>query len=147
VKSLWQPASRAELLARAARLTPAHRPRWGRMTVEQMLSHLVQTCRMGTGELPVRPVKLVTRHWPLNVLIAYFMPFPRGLPTVKPLIARAPEGLDRDLATLAECLDAFARSAGRTQWPEHPALGRLSGRAWAVLGWRHMDHHLRQFGV
>lgn len=147
MKSLWQPAVRAALLARAARLTPEHRPRWGRMTADQMVSHLVQTCRMGTGELPVRPVKLFTRHWPLNVLIAYFMPFPRNLPTVKPLIARAPQGIARDLATLAECLEAFARSRERTDWPEHPALGRLSGQAWARLGYRHMDHHLRQFGV
>lgn len=147
MKSLWQPAVREELLVRARRLTVDHRPRWGRMTAEQMVSHLVQTCRMGTGELPVRPVKLFTRHWPINVLVAYFMPFPRNLPTVKPLVARPPEGIHRDLATLAECLEAFARSAGRTEWPEHPALGRLSGRAWARLGWRHIDHHLRQFGV
>lgn len=147
MKSLWQPAVRAELLARAARLTPDHRPRWGRMTADQMVSHLVQTCRMGTGELPVRPVKLLTRHWPLNVLIAYFMPFPRNLPTVKPLLARPPEGMQRDLATLAACLESFARSTQRTDWPEHPALGRLSGQAWARLGYRHMDHHLRQFGV
>ena len=147
MKSLWQPSARAELLARAARLTPDHRAQWGRMSVDQMLSHLVQTCRMGTGELSIRPVKLFTRHWPLNVLIAYFMPFPRNLPTVKPLIARPPEGMQPDLATLSECLESFARLEQRTSWPEHPALGRLSGRAWARLGYRHMDHHLRQFGV
>lgn len=147
MKSLWQPAARAELLARAARLTADHRPRWGRMTVEQMLSHLVQTCRMGTGELPVAPVRLFVRHWPLNVLIAYFMPFPRSLPTMKVLIARAPEGMEPDLSTLAECLESFARSRHRRDWPCHPALGKLSGRAWARLGYRHMDHHLRQFGV
>jgi hypothetical protein len=31
--------------------------------------------------------------------------------------------------------------------PEHPAFGRLSGRAWGALVYRHMDHHLRQFGL
>jgi len=31
------------------------------------------------------------------------------------------------------------------EWPEHPAFGALSRRAWGVLIYRHMDHHLRQF--
>ena len=112
-----------------------------------MLSHLVQTCRMGTGELPVRSANLFVRHWPLNALIAWFMPFPRGLPTMKALISRPPEGMDLDLATLSDCLESFARSTHRSDPPQHPALGKLSGRAWARLGYRHMDHHLRQFGV
>jgi hypothetical protein len=33
------------------------------------------------------------------------------------------------------------------EWPEHPAFGRMSRRVWGVLGYRHLDHHFRQFGV
>ena len=33
------------------------------------------------------------------------------------------------------------------EWQEHPAFGRLARRAWGVLAYRHLDHHLRQFGV
>jgi hypothetical protein len=32
-------------------------------------------------------------------------------------------------------------------WPEHPVFGKMTPRAWRVLGYRHMDHHLRQFGI
>jgi hypothetical protein len=32
-------------------------------------------------------------------------------------------------------------------WPPHPILGRLSRGQWMRWGYRHMDHHLRQFGV
>jgi Protein of unknown function (DUF1569) len=32
-------------------------------------------------------------------------------------------------------------------WPEHPVFGEMTPRAWCVLGYRHMDHHLRQFGI
>lgn len=147
MKSLWEPAVRTQLLARAARLTADRRPRWGRMTAEQMLSHLVQTFRMGLGELAVPTARLPTRHWPINVLIAYFVPFPKNLPTVPELMARPSGSIERDLESLAGYMELFSRAEGRTEWPEHPALGRLSGRAWARLGFRHMDHHLRQFGV
>jgi hypothetical protein len=32
-------------------------------------------------------------------------------------------------------------------WPDHPVFAKMSRKAWCVLGYRHMDHHLRQFGV
>jgi hypothetical protein len=33
------------------------------------------------------------------------------------------------------------------KWPEHPAFGKLSPRAWGVLIYKHLDHHLKQFGA
>ena len=32
-----------------------------------------------------------------------------------------------------------------TRWPEHPFFGPLTRKDWGVLGYRHSDHHLRQF--
>jgi hypothetical protein len=29
----------------------------------------------------------------------------------------------------------------------HPYFGKLSPEEWAILKWKHYDHHLRQFGV
>ena len=33
-----------------------------------------------------------------------------------------------------------------TQDP-HPFFGRMTGEEWDRLLWKHLDHHLRQFGV
>jgi hypothetical protein len=44
-------------------------------------------------------------------------------------------------------MDRFAARGQDGPWVDHPAFGRLSPRAWGVLVYRHMDHHLRQFGV
>lgn len=145
--TLSNEASRRALLARARKLTPESRPLWGKFTVDGMLAHVVETFRMGLGELPVRSKKLAMRHWPLNVLIVYLLPMPRGLPTARELIARPPESLNSELATLETYMDKFGRAQDRREWPEHPALGRLSRRAWGRLGYKHVDHHLRQFGV
>jgi hypothetical protein len=46
-----------------------------------------------------------------------------------------------------ELLDRAASARTTDTWPEHPAFGKLSTRAWGVLIYRHMDHHLRQFGA
>ncbi|HVG42870.1 MAG TPA: DUF1569 domain-containing protein, partial [Chitinophagaceae bacterium] len=31
--------------------------------------------------------------------------------------------------------------------PQHPFFGKLTADEWANLAYRHLDHHLRQFGV
>jgi hypothetical protein len=147
MRTLCNEASRQEILARARKLTPASRALWGKFTVDRMLAHVVESCRMGLGELPVKSKKLPIRHWPLNVLIAYFLPIPKGLPTARELIARPPVSLSGELASLEGELEKFGRAQDRRIWPEHPALGKLSRRAWGRLGYKHFDHHLRQFGV
>jgi Protein of unknown function (DUF1569) len=145
--SLLKEVSRRDLVARARKLTPESRPLWGKFTVDRMLAHIVEACRMALGELPVKSKRLAIRHWPLNVLVVYLAPIPKGLPTARELIARPPETLNRELATFETYMDKFGRAGERREWPEHPALGKLSRRAWGRLSYRHFDHHLRQFGV
>ena len=149
MKSLWQEKSRRELLARAHRLTPASTPRWGKFTVDQMLAHLVEGFRMSMGEIAVKPrrVKLPIRHWPLNVLFILLVGMPKHAPTARELIARPPRAVDEELRALDEYMARFAAMKPRTDWPAHPFFGRLSRRTWGVLGYKHADHHLRQFGV
>lgn len=147
MNSLLKEASRRDLLARAGKLTPDSRPLWGKFTVDRMLAHLVDSYRMGLGELPTKSRRLAMRHWPLNMLVIYVVPWPKGVPTARELIARAPEKFELELATLERYIDEFGRVADRPEWPEHPAFGRLSRSTWGFLTYRHTDHHLKQFGV
>lgn len=147
MKTLWEENTRQTLLARARRLTPESRARWGRFTVERMVSHLVDAMRMGLGEIPVKPKKLPIRHWPLNVLFIHLVGMPRNAPTAREIVSRPPRPMEDELRDLEMLLDRFASMRARCDWPVHPALGRLSSRTWGVLGYKHIDHHLRQFGV
>jgi hypothetical protein len=51
------------------------------------------------------------------------------------------------VADLKALVDRFTPRGAGGRWPEHPAFGKLTERAWGVLVYRHMDHHLRQFGA
>jgi hypothetical protein len=145
--TLWKEESRRQVLTRARKLTPDSRALWGKFTVDRMLAHVVETFKMALGELPVRPKNLPLRHWPLNLLVIYFAPWPKGLPTARELIARSPESFERELASLERYMATLVGAADRKDWPAHPAFGKLSRRSWGRLGYRHLDHHLRQFGV
>ena len=148
MKSLWEDGTRRELLARARRLTPEHRARWGKFTVDRMLAHLVDAFRMGMGEIEVRPRKIpLLGTWPFNVLFIRLVGMPKNAPTVREIVQRPPLTIEAELRELEAAMDRFAAQRDRKQWPVHPAFGKLSRRSWGVLGYVHTDHHLRQFGV
>ena len=146
-KSLWTESTRQEVVSRINRLTPDTKPLWGKMDARGMLSHLLDWMRMATGELPIRQRNLVIRHPPLKQFVIYWMPFPKGVPTAPELISRTSSDFAADVATLCSQIEAYGAMATRADLPIHPAFGRMSNRAWGVLGYRHTDHHLRQFRV
>jgi hypothetical protein len=112
-----------------------------------MVCHLADSLRMAMGDLPVEPKRLPIRYPPLKQLIIYVAPFPKGAPTAPELLTRAPREWTSDVADVQALLNRAARTATTDGWPEHPAFGALSKRAWGVLIYRHMDHHLKQFGA
>jgi len=102
---------------------------------------------MAAGELPCTPKNLPIRYSPLKELIIYALPFPKGAPTAPELLERAPGEWSADVTELRTLLKQFAKRGPAGTAPEHPAFGRMTGRHWGVLVYRHTDHHLRQFGV
>ena len=112
-----------------------------------MLAHLSDSLRMTLGDLPVPSWNLPIRHFPLKQLMIYWLPFPKGVRTAPELIKRTPPDWASGIAELQTLLERFAARAVGGDWPDHPAFGRMSGEAWGVFVYRHMDHHLRQFGV
>lgn len=147
MKSIFEPEVRHELLDRIAQLSPERPARWGRLDAPRMVTHLIESARMAAGELPVVPRRLPLRFYPLNHLVVYYAPFPKGAPTVPELLARRPATWTDDVATLRGLIEQVAARDPEGDWPEHPAFGRLSGKGWGVLIYRHFNHHLTQFGV
>jgi hypothetical protein len=147
MKTMFDEQARGGILARAARVTADTRPLWGTMNAEMMLAHLVENLRMGLGETQVKSKRLPIRFTPLRQLIVYWLPFPKGAPTAPELLPSDRRSVDVSKRELARLATAFGERASRKDWPPHPAFGNLGRRGWGVLAWRHMDHHLRQFGV
>jgi hypothetical protein len=144
MKSIWNPEDRRQLHDRLAALRPDS-PRRSQPVMNA--AHLADALRMALGDLPCESKKLPIRYPPLKQLIIYWLPFPKGAPTAPELISRIPATWTAEVADLAGLLERMARQPRDAAFPEHPGFGRLSRRAWGVLVYRHMDHHLRQFGV
>jgi hypothetical protein len=146
MKTIWKQDDRQELRARVRRLTPRHAAKWGKMTAPAMVAHLNDALRMATGELAVAPKKVPLRFPPLKQLGIYWVPIPKNLPTIPELIVRPPRDFTIEVTDLDHQLDTIERRGPGAMAPAHPAFGRMTGKAWGALVYRHMDHHLRQFG-
>ena len=147
MKSIWQEDTRRELHDRMERLVWNRQAEWGRFTAPKMVCHLADSLKMAMGDLQVTPKRLPIRYPPLKQLIIYLAPFPKGAPTAPELLVREPQEWAHDVADVQALLDRAAGCRTTDAWPEHPAFGKLSRRAWGVLVYRHMDHHLKQFGA
>jgi hypothetical protein len=54
---------------------------------------------------------------------------------------------DEDRGELIELLDRYRATTPEEIQASHPVFGRIKPNDWDVLVWRHLDHHLRQFGA
>lgn len=145
--SLARTAEREEIRARLSYLSPGDERRWGTMDAPRMLVHITDGLRMALGELPCKPKKAPwARVFPLKQLIVYWFPWPKEAPTARELVARPPGPWEEEMERCLQLLHRFATEDTPSQWPDHPLFGRMDARQWGILGYRHIDHHLRQFG-
>jgi hypothetical protein len=75
-------------------------------------------------------------------------PMRRNSPTMKELVVQDSRDLGTERQRLCGLIDRFAAAgpAGCTTHP-HSFFGRLAPQEWAILMYKHLDHHLRQFGA
>ncbi len=92
-------------------------------------------------------LKLPLRYPLLKQLVIYWLPWPKGVPTAPELMCTDLFDWATERSAVIQLIHSFEKRDPGAPWPVHPAFGRLTSRAWGVLGYRHMDHHFRQFGI
>jgi hypothetical protein len=145
--SLNDSSVRRELVRRARLLEPDTIALWGRMTCPQMLAHANDMLRMCVGDITTEFQKLPFRFPVVKHLAIYWLPWGKGIPSAPELFRTTDLDWNEEQRVLPELLERVARRDPAVPLPLHPFFGKISPRAWAVLGYRHTDHHLRQFGV
>lgn len=143
---LHDPSVHSSLLNRLNGLRADSRGQWGKMSVDQMLRHVNEALESVLGR--VQPVKVNT---PLPKAVLRFMvlnaPWPKGAPTNPRFLATDTHDFNTELTRCRRLIaEVVARPIDQIG-ANHPVLGRLTGRAHSRLHAKHLDHHLRQFGV
>jgi hypothetical protein len=151
MKTWFDASDRRAVVGRLDGLKPTSTPRWGRMTAHQTLCHLADPIRVALGEKVAAPVSGPLRVPGLRHAVVWILPWPKGAPTAPDFLAgkgmTKPTNFQRDKRTLLILFDRLASLSDKGPIPEHPLFGAIGRSGWGRLMWRHVDHHLRQFGL
>lgn len=151
MKSIFDPSTLQDLRTRLAAMTPHSRRRWGRMSAQQAVCHLSDWFRGLLGDRPI-PGKEPGPGIKLLRFMAFStpLPWPRGFPTApmqdQEKGGTPPAEFTADVAELDSLMVRFAETGGVGLLP-HNRWGNLSPGMWGRYGYRHVNHHLRQFGL
>jgi hypothetical protein len=149
MKSLYEPATAEHILARIDRLQPTTQRQWGKMDVAQMMAHCSNAMELACGKLAVKRSLIGRLIGPrVRHMLTDDKDFPRNSPTAKELKIADARDFTREQARLKDLVRQFhsAGEANCTRNP-HPFFGPLTPTEWSSGMYKHLDHHLKQFGV
>jgi len=151
MKNLYQDSRAQEVKNRIWQLRPDSKRQWGKMTAPQALAHCAVGMEIAAGDRV--PSKLGLHVRILGKIIKPMAlgndtPMRRNSPTSPEFLMKDECDLRAEQERLCCLIDRFS-AAGPEGCTEHPHsfFGRLTPSEWSELMYKHLDHHLRQFGV
>lgn len=151
MNNLFDPSDVSALVQRIENLAPANQRQWGKMNAVQMLAHCNKSMETVMGKHSMKRVfigKLMGSFWKPMVLGK--KPFGKNSPTDKSYIFTNTNELDfeKEKSKLVDSVNEFfTGGASKCTTHPHPFFGSFTPEQWAVFQWKHLDHHLRQFGA
>lgn len=150
MRTLRNENDRNEILSRVERLTGTETPAWGKMNVNQMVSHLIQANELPfVASVPDRSNFLARTI--IKPLVLYVLPMPKEVKTSPQMSqledGRKPMEFAADKATLTDSINKLGNLPLDEKCLDHPFFGKMNAKQWATIAHKHIDHHLKQFGV
>jgi hypothetical protein len=150
MKNLFDPASVEQIKGRLENLRPESKRLWGKMSPAQAVAHCALSMEWAVGDsIPEgMPLMRVLGFLVKPLVLNDDKPMRRNSPTAKTLVIQDGRDLAVERVRLLGLIDRFATAgpAGCTK-NAHSFFGKMTPEEWAILTYKHLDHHLRQFGV
>ncbi len=150
MKTIRNEADKARLIARINKLNGDEKALWGKMSVNQMVSHLVQAGEMPFGHELKSQSNFVSRNI-VKTLILYVLAMPKEVKTSAEMnqqeYGRKPLEFAEDKNTIINLTNKIGSLSEEFKCFEHPFFGKMNAKEWAIIAYKHTDHHLKQFGV
>lgn len=149
MNSIYDNVANEAMIERINKLTPDSKALWGKMTVDQMLSHCIAPIdlALGNSELKVNfMMQLLGKLLKKKILNSN--EFKKNSPTAPSFIRKNKYDFEKTKSELINKFSSFSELKHQAiKNTEHPFFGKMSFEDWDKLHWMHLDHHLRQFGV
>lgn len=150
MQNIFDPSTTSELIARIESLKPDSQPLWGKMSVDQMLAHCSVAYEMAYTDKHPKPNAL------MRFLLKTFVksgvvnekPYPKNARTAPVFIIADRRDFEKEKNQLIDYLKKTQElGAQHFEGKKSPSFGPMTAQEWNNLFYKHLDHHLKQFGV
>ena len=150
MKNIFSIEVTAEVIDRIGLLKADTQAQWGKMSVGQMLAHCCVTYEMvydGNHE-PAKGFKKFLLKLIVKNAVVNEKPYPKNSRTAPQFIITDAKDFEREKARLIHYMKK-TQSLGAKYFDGKDSLsfGELSSQQWNNMFYKHLDHHLTQFGV
>lgn len=139
-----------QIIDRINSLTPDIQPLWGKMNVTQMLAHCNVSYEMVYENKHSKPnffMRFILKAL-VKGKVTNEVPYKRSIQTAPAFIIKDDRDFESEKARLIRYIKR-TQELGRKYFNKKSSLsfGKLSADEWNNMFYKHLDHHLRQFGV
>jgi uncharacterized protein DUF1569 len=150
MRNLFDSATSQQVVGRLQSLTAESPRQWGTMTPAQTVAHCSLGMQMALGEHKPPRVLIGRVVGPIikKLALGNDVPMRKNSPTAPSLVVSDDRDLEAEKVRLIGLIDRFSKGGAAvcTNYP-HAFFGKLTAEQWSELMYKHLDHHLRQFGA
>lgn len=149
MKNIFEQSTTDDLITRINNLSNSSQANWGKMNVAQMLAHCNAIYSVLKDDYP-KPNAF--KRFILKVLVKNTVvgenPYKKNLHTSPDFVISDQREFDKEKTNLIQNIITTQKlDTHYFEGKEAPAFGALSAKEWSNLFYKHLDHHLQQFGV
>lgn len=150
MKNIFDKEVTNTLIERINKLEPTTRPSWGKMSADQMLAHCNVTYEMAFEDKHKKPngfTKLMLKLFVKNIVVGD-KPYKKNSKTAPQFLITDAKNFVKEKARLLDFLEK-TQSLGEDYFEGRAShsFGKLTKQEWNNMFYKHLNHHLTQFGV
>lgn len=147
---IFSQSTTSEIIKRIEKLTPETPALWGKMTVAQMLAHCNVTYEMAFENIHPKPngfVRFLLKMFVKETVVGD-KPYKKNSQTAPAFIIKDEKQFEVEKNRLIAYLNlTLEKGEQYFEGKESLSFGKLNKKEWNNLFFKHLDHHLSQFGA
>lgn len=149
MKNLFNKETYDEICNRINALSANSQRQWGKMNAAQMLAHCKEAFKVPLSDKKMPRMLLgLVLGWAIKKKLYNEEPWKKNLPTAPNFIIKDDRDFEKEKKELMDMISAFHNGGpGNVGKFPHPMFGSFTSEQWGKSMYKHLDHHLMQFGV
>jgi hypothetical protein len=148
--NIFSKADVENVISRINALQPETQPKWGKMSVDQMLAHCNVTYEMVYTDKHPKPnflLKFILKSF-VKKSVVNEVPYKQNSQTAPQFVMKSSKDFEAEKQRLIGHINQV-QAEGTTAFEgrESHSFGKLNAAEWNNMFYKHLDHHLSQFGV